>query len=42
MDEMTYKKYSYLDSENKSINNAELKKIYKELNEIHNKLMVTK
>ncbi len=38
----TYKKYSYLDSDNKSINNAELKKIYKELNEIHNKLMVKK
>ena len=43
LDEMeTYKKYSYLDSDNKSINNVELKKIYKELNEIHNKLMVTK
>ncbi len=40
LDEMTYKKYSYLNSENKSMTNLELKKIYKELNEIHNKLMV--
>ncbi len=40
LDEMTYKKYSYLNDESKSVTNIELKKIYKELNEIHNKLMV--